>query len=145
MPETTSPTAHHLDLLGIFSYIFAGFMALGGCVPIIHFGMGLAILLGAFTEETQGQPPPPILGGFVMAFAGCIMAFAWAVAILSALAGSALRSRRRYTLCFAAAVVQCMFIPLGTVLGVFSIIVLARPEAKALFDAMPDEASPLSA
>jgi hypothetical protein len=33
------------------------------------------------------------------------------------------------------AAIACMFMPFGTILGVFSIIVLVRPSVKSLFDA----------
>jgi hypothetical protein len=32
--------------------------------------------------------------------------------------------------------VACLFMPFGTVLGIFTIIVLVRPQVKALFDTM---------
>jgi hypothetical protein len=35
--------------------------------------------------------------------------------------------------CFVVAAIECIFMPFGTVLGVFTIIVLSRPSVKALF------------
>lgn len=49
------------------------------------------------------------------------------------LAGRALAQRRRYTFCLVIAGVACMFMPFGTVLGVFTIIVLLRDSVKELF------------
>jgi len=48
-------------------------------------------------------------------------------------AGAFLRRPAHYKFCFAAAVVACLLMPLGTVLGVFTIIALLRPGVKALF------------
>ena len=36
--------------------------------------------------------------------------------------------------CFVIACLACMQMPLGTILGVFTIIVLARPSVKEMFD-----------
>jgi hypothetical protein len=40
------------------------------------------------------------------------------------------------------ACVACLSVPLGTVLGVFTIIVLMRPSVKALFAEVRDSAAP---
>ena len=53
------------------------------------------------------------------------------------LAGRYLARRERYTFCLVVAGVECMFMPFGTVLGVFTIIVLSRPSVKDLFGALP--------
>ncbi len=51
-----------------------------------------------------------------------------------AAAGYYLSKRQHYTFCLVMAGVECIFIPFGTVLGIFTIIVLARPVVKALFE-----------
>jgi hypothetical protein len=38
-----------------------------------------------------------------------------------------------YTICFVMACGECMFMPFGTVLGVFTILVLNRQSVKGLF------------
>ena len=36
--------------------------------------------------------------------------------------------------CFVVAAIECILIPFGTVLGVFTIIALSRPSVKVLFE-----------
>jgi hypothetical protein len=43
---------------------------------------------------------------------------------------------------YAVAAIACMFMPFGTVLGVFTIIVLMRPSVKELFAAAGSSAAP---
>ena len=43
------------------------------------------------------------------------------------------REDYRQTFCVVVAAISCCFTPLGTVLGVFTLIVLFRPSVKALF------------
>jgi membrane protein YqaA with SNARE-associated domain len=48
---------------------------------------------------------------------------------------NALAKHSLYWFAFAIACVECLFIPFGTILGVFTIIVLSREPVKALFAA----------
>jgi hypothetical protein len=52
-----------------------------------------------------------------------------------ATAGYFLAKRKNHMFCLVMAGVSCIFMPFGTVLGVFSIIVLSRPSVKELFSA----------
>ncbi|MEM9251406.1 MAG: hypothetical protein AAGB29_03560 [Planctomycetota bacterium] len=118
-----------LDLLGVLNYVFAGFLAIGSCTSVIYIGVGVAMLMGMFSED-QGEPPT-FMAWLLILFSGCMMVAAWIVAVFSFLAGRALGGRRGYRLCLAAACAQCIFVPIGTGLGVFGLIVLVRPEVKA--------------
>ena len=59
----------------------------------------------------------------------------WTIAVCIIIAGSNLAKRKHYTFCLVIAAISCMFMPLGTVLGIFTIIVLMRPSVKELFAA----------
>jgi hypothetical protein len=50
-------------------------------------------------------------------------------------AGRALMQRRRYTFCLVIGGLSCILMPFGTVLGVFTILVLVRPSVRELFGA----------
>ena len=41
--------------------------------------------------------------------------------------------QRRYLLCMIVAGLACLFTPIGTILGVFTLVVLLRPQVKAAF------------
>ena len=62
-----------------------------------------------------------------------IMALTWAVAIAVVFAGRNIAARTAYTFCLVVAAIECAFMPMGTALGVFTIIVLMRPSVKQLF------------
>jgi hypothetical protein len=51
-----------------------------------------------------------------------------------AIAGRCLARARHWTFCVVMAAISCAFFPFGTVLGVFTIVALAKPEAKELFE-----------
>jgi hypothetical protein len=120
----------HLKLLAIFHYVVAGMTALFACIPFIHFFMGLALATGALEADPGAQP----IGIGLMIFAGLFILAGWTLAALIAFAGRSLQTRTRYTFCLVMGGVECIFMPFGTVLGVFTIIVLMRDSVKELFD-----------
>ena len=52
---------------------------------------------------------------------------------LEALTGRSLATRKRYRLCFVMACIELLNFPVGTILGIFTIIVLQRPGVRDLF------------
>jgi hypothetical protein len=122
----------HLRVLSICHYVLAGLAAMGGCVPILHLGMGIAMVNEAFGSGRQA--PPAFLGWIFIAVAGVLMVALWIMAILLFLAARNLALHRRPTFCFVVACICCLQVPLGTILGVFTILVLSRPSVKALFE-----------
>jgi hypothetical protein len=122
----------HLKLLAVFHYILAGIAGLFACIPLIHMGMG-AFFITVASRAGPGGPPPAV--GWVFVVMGTtFMLVGWTAVGLLIAAGRFLARRQRYTFCFAIACLSCLWIPMGTVLGVFSIIVLARPRVKYLFE-----------
>jgi hypothetical protein len=128
--------AEHLKLLVIFHYVMAGVMVVFGCFPIIHIGMGWMMVSG---KLPMGRPPasgptPESMGWLFIVFGGLVMLGIWIFAFLTFWAGRCLASRRLRTFCFVMACLSCGFFPLGTALGVFTIIVLQRPSVRMLFE-----------
>ena len=122
----------HLDLLGIFHYVVAGISALCSLIPVIHLAMGLAMVTGQFPHK-PGEPDPAMFGWIFVVLGGGFIAAGLAFSALLAYAGRCLRRRRRYTFCMVMAAISCAFMPFGTVLGVFTLVVLTRPSVKPLF------------
>jgi hypothetical protein len=126
----------HLKLLGIFHFVVGGLTALFACIPLIHVGLGVAMLSGALGGG-KGPPPPPLLGWLFLVIGATFVLSGWALAIAILIAGRKLRRRQSRLYCLVVAGLECMFMPFGTVLGVFTLIVLTRELAKELFMARP--------
>jgi hypothetical protein len=124
----------HLRLLSIFHYVLGGISAFFACIPIIHFVFGLVMIIAPHAFGHGKDQPPAFLGWFFVFFAIVIMVLGWTYAALVLIAGRSLAVRKRYTLCFIVACVECLWMPFGTVLGVFTIIVLNRASVKQLFN-----------
>ena len=137
-PGASFPTVdrdfEHLRLLAIFHYVVGGLMAFFASIFIVHFVMGAVMLAAPTFFGNSRQPgPPAFMGMFFMIIGGSVVLVGWTMAALTIYAGRCLARRRHHTLCMVAAVVCCLYVPFGTVLGVFTIIVLQRPRVKEMF------------
>lgn len=137
MPPLPPRSAEHLRLLALFHYVVAGLAALLALLPLVHLAFGIAILGGWLPEDRHGSGPPRVLGLGLILFAGAFVLLGELYALLLALAGRALKQRRRYRFCFAMACVSCLFSPFGTVLGIFTILVLVQEDVRAAFGVAP--------
>ena len=128
--------ADHLRLLSIFHYIVGGIGVLVSFFPLLYSAMGGFLLYAANHPAglpNNQNPPPPILGWFFIAFGVLFFFVCMAMAICILFAGGSLSRRRHYWFAFVVACIECIFVPFGTILGVFTIIVLSRESVKALF------------
>lgn len=130
----------HLRLLSIFHYILAGLAGLCSFFPVIYIVMGIAMLSGLM-ESNGGEPAPAFVGWLFIVIGLVIMLFALAYAVLLAVAGRFLAKRKHRTFCFVVAGLSLLFAPLGTALGVFTIIVLMRDSVRLLFEPGEPEGS----
>jgi hypothetical protein len=126
--------AEHLRLLSIFHYVCAGLAALFACVPVIHLVLGIVIVTHSGTFGPPNNQPPAFLGWLFILFSLFVITCGLVFAALLAWAGRCLSQRRHYTFCLVMAAVACLFMPFGTVLGVFTILVLVRPSVKPWFE-----------
>ena len=123
----------HLRLLSIFHYVLAGLAALFSLFPIVHLLIGFGIVSGTFPPNAGAEAAPAFLGWFFIALASVFILCGMALAFCLLLAGRYLVQHRGYVFCLIVAAFSCFAPPFGTVLGVFTIIVLMRPSVKELF------------
>jgi len=132
-PALVNRDDEHLKLLSVFHYVLAGIAALFGSFPLIHVAMGIALVAGAFPTDSSDGPPPEI-GWIFIVMGGLFVLGGWTLAVLLFLAARSIAGRRRHFFCLVVAGASCLIMPLGTVLGVFTLLVLLRPTVKPLFD-----------
>ena len=128
----------HLQVLSMFHYVVGGITALMALLPIFHLVLGIVFILAPPGKPgTPDQAVPAILGWLFVTFAGMFILLGWVLATLIAVTGRRLTRRRNYWFCMIMAGIECVLMPFGTVLGIFTIIVLSRDSVKALFGAVP--------
>ncbi len=133
--------AEHLRLLSLFHYVVAGLAALFSLFPVLHLVLGLAAITGHLGDGEKSAMPQ-LMGWFFVFFASAWIVTGFTLAGCMVLAARFLRERRRFLFCLVVAGAECAFSPFGTLLGVFTIVVLVRPSVKAAFEATPVAAPP---
>lgn len=131
-----SQELERLKLLSLFHYLFGAVVALFACIPIIHLIIGLVMILSPqiFCSTADcSDMPPQYLGWLFAIIGGTFVLLGWAYAVLLIIAGRNIAQHRRYKFCFAIAVLSCTCVPLGTVLGVFTLMQLTQPAVKEHF------------
>ncbi len=123
----------HLQLLAIFHYIVAALAGLFSLFPVYHFFLGLRMLAGHLVRGRAPDPFTAIMGWMFVFFAGFAMICGMAYAVSMAVAAANLTQRRHYTFCLVMACISCLLMPVGTILGVLTIIVLLRPSVRQRF------------
>ena len=92
------------------------------------------VALSHHPPTNPAQQPPPAALGWAFVVLGIFLFFIGVVfAIVLAFAGRSLSRLKHYWFAFVVACIECIFIPFGTILGVFTIIVLSRESVKTLF------------
>ena len=128
---TPSADEEHLRILSICYYIWACLIAVGCLFGMLYMGCGLFFSAAGAASTRDGTGGIP--GVLFMGIGGCITLFFAALAFAVFYAGRSLREHRRYVYCMVVAAFCCLSFPIGTVLGVFTFVVLGRPSVKALF------------
>ena len=131
LPPQANSDDEHLRLLSIFHYVLGGIVGFFACFPCIHVAVGVLMVTG--TMSSGGSGPPPAFGWIFVIMGSVFILLGWTLAILLLIAAGRLRKRCGWTFCFVVACISCLFAPMGTVLGVFTILVLSRETVKAAF------------
>lgn len=124
----------YLRILSVFHYVVGGLAALFACFPILHLVFGIAALTGGL--DGSDEQFPLLLFGLVFTIIPLLMmVLGWTFSICMIIAGRNLAQKKRHMFCLVMACIGCAFMPFGTILGVFTIIVLMRPSVRQLFEA----------
>ncbi len=133
----TTRDADHLRILSIARYVWGGLMLVSACISPLYVVMGVLMLRGQFPFAATGPgtvpPPPPLLGWMMIGIGGFYTLYGGTLGVLSIVTGRHMMQRRARTLGIVVAAVGCLSIPMGTVLGVFTIVVLTRASVKAMY------------
>jgi len=125
----------HLKLLVTFHYIVAAITAVFSSFPLIHVFIGLIFMLNphGFGTDSRQFFPARMFGMLFFVIGSLFVLFGWTLAALTIYAGRSIKRREKYTLCVVVACLNCMHMPIGTILGVCTLLVLFRDSVRQLF------------
>jgi hypothetical protein len=122
-----------LKTLAIFYFVLSGLMFFTAALSIVQ-ALFFSTFFNAPTVPSPSQDEfSGLFAGFFVGMAVLLLVFYLTGAILMTIAGLNLRNSSRYTFCLIASIVTCLYFPLGTALGIFSVIFLQKDTVKALF------------
>jgi hypothetical protein len=124
----------YLKLLSIFHYVVGGLTALFSFIPIIYVVIGILAVCIPGSFEGEGEAMPAFIGWIFIIIGVVLIVLGWAFSACIIIAGRSLAKRIHYMFCVVMAAIECIFMPFGTVLGVFTIVVLTRPSVKEMFE-----------
>ena len=140
----------HLSALSIGHFILSG-VALLGAVPTLLYGVAGAKLMDEFGSDVSmamgdipGQTGVDPFGGSpdamlqdLSALVTSLIVAAVVLTVVTAVhlfvVGWQIRKRRWWTFCYLTGWGECLMFPFGTILGIFTILVLSRASVKRLF------------
>jgi len=137
-----SQDREHLQLLAIFHYVVAGLAAVFSFFPLLYTTVGAIFIFAARHGTAKpGEDLPPEFLGWIFAVLGSVLfLIGIAMAICILMTRRSLALRKRYSFVLVMACIECLFIPFGTILGVFTIVVLSRESVRGLFSTAPVQA-----
>ncbi len=134
-PRLLTDDVEHLRLLAIFHYVVGGLACFFALIPLIYTLIGSIFVVASRSGAMKpGQQAPPEVVGWIFIFFGIVLClFGLAVGLAIVWSGRSIARRRHYWFSFVMACIECLFLPFGTILGVFTLIVLSRESVKVLF------------
>jgi hypothetical protein len=134
MDDQMNQDKEHLRLLAIFHYVVGSLAALSSFFPLLYSILGGFLLYAAHHPGPSSEEMPPAALGWIFIALGALFFLAgMAMAICILIAGRSLARCKRYSFALVMACIECLFVPFGTILGVFTIVVLSRESVKTLF------------
>ena len=134
MSNNIAKDIENLRVLSIFHYVVGGLGCLMSCIPLIHMIVGLVFILSPeILESNGGDSLPAFIGWMFFAMGLLFFLVCQGVSICIIISGRFIAKQKKYLFSFISGCIECAFFPFGTVLGVFTIVILSRDSVKKLY------------
>jgi hypothetical protein len=130
-PTPMERDLEHLRALSLFHYVLAGMTFLVAGLFLFYLLVG-SMTMSELTAAQRSQLPSDLTAGFNKAgYVG--LAIGWSLAGLNAISGWCLARRRFRGISIFTGACNCLWPPVGTCLGVVTIIILQRDSVARLY------------
>jgi hypothetical protein len=136
LPAPPDKDAEHLRLLSIFYFVHGALQLAGIAFGFLHFMIMRSIFLRPEVwngPKGNGTPPPEAMIHFFIAMYVLMGAVFLVGLLVNVWCGFFLMRRKHLMFCQIAAGFTCLSIPLGTILGAFTFMVLNRDGVRHKF------------
>ena len=137
MRDQRKADADHLRLLAIFHFIVAGLAIVGLGFLFAHYAVMHAVIAnpGMWKNQKGGGPPPEQFFALFKWFYLFFGAFLVAGGLGNLISGFFIRQKKNRIFSLVVAGINCVQFPFGTVLGVFTLVVLLRDSVREVYEA----------
>jgi hypothetical protein len=124
----------HIKLLSIFHFVVGGLACVGIFFLFVHYFLLNSVFSNPDMWKSKNGSPPPqsIMNIFIIVYfiIGVLLAVS---GVLNLLSGLFLRQRKHRMFSLVVGCLNCLHIPFGTILGVFTIMVLTRNSVRETY------------
>lgn len=123
---------HHLSTLSVLHYVY------GVLLCLLGLGLLSLVFVGAFLNsdwlaEQGAQPPPYFVGAFLGAMGWVLFVLVELHGVLNIISGTRLRQQRSRVFSQVVAALNCLNIPFGVALGIYTFVVLGDREVREAY------------
>ncbi|MDD3740098.1 MAG: hypothetical protein PHH30_02550 [Bacteroidales bacterium] len=122
---------NNLDTLSTFHYVWGGLKLFASLIVLIYVIIGMGMVIAG---QNVGEFEMQLSGWIFIIFGFFTFLLVVALGVLSLLCGRYLKERRNRVFCMVMSALACVNAPLGTVLGIFTILEIEKPEVKKIFE-----------
>ncbi|MEZ4758071.1 MAG: hypothetical protein R2817_14680 [Flavobacteriales bacterium] len=123
----------HLSTLSILHYVYGAFICLTGLGLVLVVGVG-GLLSSDLVQHGDGDAPPEWIGRLLQGFGMILFVLVESWGLLNMLSGYWIAKRRNRTGTQVIAALNCLNMPLGLALGIFTFIALGDDAVKHEYD-----------
>ena len=123
---------HHLPTLSVLHYVYGVLELLGGMAVLVLIGMGW-FLSSDWLAAQAGEALPPFLGAFLQGLGWVLFAILCTKGVLNIWSGWSISRATNRTLSMVTAALNCLNIPFGMALGIFTFIALSDREVREVY------------
>jgi hypothetical protein len=125
----------HLNLLAIFHFVVAAMTLLGILFLFAHYtAMHFIFTNPDIWKDQKDGPPPEAIFSIFIVFYIIGGAFMLLIGVLNVVSGFFLRERKNRTFSLVVAGINCLQFPFGTILGVFTFVVLFKDSVRIIYE-----------
>lgn len=126
----------HLTTLSILHYVYGALVCVVGLSLLVFVALGSFLSSDWLLEQAQGDVPPAWLGGFFQALGWSLFAFLEIKGVLNIISGALIARQRGRTFSLVVGGLDCLNIPFGLGLAIFTFITLSDDEVRRAYGAV---------
>lgn len=120
-----------LPTISILHYVYGAFTCLLGLGMLVFIGVGS--LLNSDLVQNSNDAPPEELGAIIQGLGWVLFAIVETIGVLIIASGGWIAKRRNRMISLIIAGFCCLSFPLGTALGVYTLVVLLNPDVQKAY------------